>query len=110
MPLFGERQRNVPRLGDICIPKLVASPNHLVKLYILGVEDLFQDGDRLLRVEHGGSRSRFRSWRIWHKQEERWQFQQEFTDEQSFFTFSSNVVPLRLVAEGDQSKFTKWLG
>jgi len=28
-----------------------------MRLYILGVEDLFQEGDRLLQVEHGGSKS-----------------------------------------------------
>jgi hypothetical protein len=63
--LFVERQRSVPRLGDIWVPKLVVSPNHFVKLYIPGVEDLFQVGDRLLRVKHSGSKSRFISWRIW---------------------------------------------
>ncbi len=57
-PLFTERQRSVPRLGDIWIPKLAVSPNHFVKLYIPGVEDLFQVGDRLFRVEHNGSNSR----------------------------------------------------
>jgi hypothetical protein len=41
MPLFAERQRSVPRLGDIWIPKLVISPNHFVRIYIPGVEDLF---------------------------------------------------------------------
>jgi hypothetical protein len=57
-PLFVERQSSVPRLGNIWVPKLAVSPNHFVKLYIPGVEDLFQDGDRLLRVEHNESRSR----------------------------------------------------
>jgi len=57
-PLFAERQSSVPRLGDIWVPKLVVSPNHFVKLYIPDVEDLFQVGDQLLRVEHSGSRSR----------------------------------------------------
>jgi len=37
---------------------------------------------------------------------EGWQFQQESTDEQSFSTFPSNFVPLRLVAEGDQPEFS----
>jgi hypothetical protein len=74
-PLFAERQRSVPRIGDIWIPKIVASPNHFVRLYIPGVEDLFQVGDRLLRVEHSGSRSRLISWKIWRNQEEGWQFQ-----------------------------------
>jgi hypothetical protein len=109
-PLFVERYRSVPRLGDIWIPKLVASPNHFVRLYIPGVEVLFQVKDRLLKVEHSGSKSRLISWRIWRNQEEGWQFQQESIDEQIFSTFPSNVVPLRPVAEGDQSDFSEWLG
>jgi hypothetical protein len=52
------RQCSVPRIGDIWIPKLFASPNHFIRLYIPGVEDLFQNGDHLFRVEHYGSRSR----------------------------------------------------
>jgi hypothetical protein len=64
-PSFTQRQRSVPRIGDIWIPKLAVSPNHFVRLYIPGVEDLFQVGDRLLRVEHSGSKSRLISWRIW---------------------------------------------
>jgi hypothetical protein len=105
IPSPAERSRSVPRIGDIWIPKLAMSPNHFVRLYILGVEDLFQVGDRLFKVEHSGSSSRLISWRIWRNQEEGWQFQHESTDEQSFSTFPSDFVPLRLVAEGDQSKF-----
>jgi hypothetical protein len=108
--LFAERQHSVPRLADIWIPKLVASPNHFVRLYVPGVEDLFQVGDRLLKVEHSGSRSRLISWRIWRNQEEGWRFQQESADEQKISTFASNVTPLRPVAEGVQSGFAKWLG
>jgi len=104
-PLFAERQRGVPRLGDIWIPKIVVSPNHFVRLYIPGVEDLFQEGDHLLRVEHGGSRSRLMSWRIWRNQEGEWQFQQELTNEQKFSTVASNFAPLTPVAEGVQSEF-----
>ncbi len=70
MHLFVERQRSVPRIGDIWIPKLAMSPNHFVRLYVLGVEDLFQVGDCLLRVEHSGSRSHLISWRIWRNQKE----------------------------------------
>ncbi len=105
-PSSAERQCNVPRLGDIWIPKFAVSPNHFVRLYIPGVEDLFQVGDRLIRVEHSGSTSRLISWRIWRNQEEGWQFQQESTDEQNFSIFPFNFSPLRLVAEGDQSGFS----
>jgi hypothetical protein len=57
-PKLAKRRCSVPRLGNIWIPRSEVSPNHFVRLYIPGVEDLFQEGDRLLRVEHSGSRSR----------------------------------------------------
>jgi hypothetical protein len=104
-PIFAERQRSVPRLGDIWIPKSAVSFNHFARFFIPGVEDLFQTGDRVVRVEHAGSRSRLISWRIWRDPEWKWQFQQESTDEQSFSIFPSNFAPLRPVAEGFQSEF-----
>jgi hypothetical protein len=105
-PSFLEGQCSVPRIRDIWIPKLAISPTLFTRLYIPNVEDLFQIGDHLFRVEHCGSRSRIISWRIWRNLEEGLQFQQESTNEQSFSTFPSHVVPLRPVAEGDQSEFS----
>ncbi len=104
-PSCAERQRSIPRLGDIWVPKSILSANHFPKLYIPGVEDLFQIGDQIIRMEHGGSRSRLISWRIWHDVGESWRFQQESSDEHIFSTFPSNFLPLRPVAEGEQSTF-----
>jgi hypothetical protein len=95
----------VPRLGDIWIPKSTPSANHFPRLYIPRVEDLFQAGDRIIRVEHGGTRSRMISWRIWHGVGAQWQFQQESTDEQTFSLIPSTFIPLIPVAEGVQSEF-----
>jgi hypothetical protein len=74
-------------------------------LYIPGVEDLFQEGDRLLRVEHGGSKSRLISWKVWRSKEGKWRFLQESTNEQNFTTVPSNIVPLEPITEGAQSEF-----
>jgi len=103
--IFTEKQCGVPRLGDIWIPKAVISPNHFARFYIPGVEDLFQIRDRLVRVEHAGSRFRLISWRVWRDLEGKWQIQHEFADEQCFSIFPSNFAPLRPVAEGAQSEF-----
>jgi hypothetical protein len=103
--MFIERQRGVSRLGDIWIPKAVVSPNHFARFYIHGVEDLFQTGDHLVKVEHAGSRSHLISWRVWRDPEGKWQFQQEFADEKCFSIFPSNFAPLRPVAKGVQSEF-----
>ncbi len=97
----------MPRLGDIWIPKSTPSANHFPRFYIPGVEDLFQVGDRIVRVEHSRSRSRLISWRVWRDSESKWQFQQESTDEQCFSIFSSNFEPLIPVAEGAQSEFDR---
>jgi hypothetical protein len=63
-PIFAKRQRSVLRLGDIWIPKSPVSPNHFSRFYIPGVEDLFQTGDRVVRIEHAGSRSHLINWRV----------------------------------------------
>jgi len=105
VPDLAERTTSVPRLGDIWIPKSAISPNHFVRLYIPGVEDLYQEGDRLLRVEHSGSQSRLISWRLWRNQEGAWRFQQESTDEQKFTMIPSNFEPLKPIHEGSQSEF-----
>jgi len=104
-PQIAERQGSVPRLGDIWVPKSEVSPNHFVRLYIPGVEELFQEGDRLLRVGHNGSRSRLISWRIWRDQTGSWRFQQHSTDEQRFSTVPLNFEPLEPVHEGTQPEF-----
>ncbi|CAK9236572.1 unnamed protein product [Sphagnum troendelagicum] len=105
-PERAERQNSVQRLGDVWIPRSEASPNHFVKLYVPGVEDLFAKGDRLIRVEHSGTRSRIISWTMWRTQEGAWRFQQQSTNEQTFSTFPYDVEPLRPVFDGVQSDFT----
>jgi hypothetical protein len=104
-PAFSERQSAIPRIGDIWVPKSEVSPNHFVRLFIPGIEDLFQVGDRLIRVEHNGSRSHLISWRIWRTQKGEWKFQQSSTDEQKFAFIPTVFMPLKLIHEGVQAEF-----
>ncbi len=104
-PEFAEKQSSVPRLGNVWVPKSEVSPNHFIRLYVPGVEDLFAEGDRLVRIEHSGSRSRIISWGIWQNKNGRWRFQQLSSNEQRFSTFPSNFEPLSPVHEGTQSEF-----
>jgi hypothetical protein len=104
-PMLAKRRCNVPRLGDIWIPKSTPSANHFPRFYIPGVEDLFQVGDRIVCVEHSRTRSRLVSWRVWQDSSSKWQFQLESTDEQCFSIFTLDFEPLTPVAEGAQSEF-----
>jgi hypothetical protein len=106
-PVFAERQRGISRLGDIWIPKSTPSANHFPRFYIPGVEDLFQVGDCIVRVEHSGTRSRLINWRVWFDLSLKWQFQLESTDEQCFSIFPSDFEPLTPVAKGAQSEFNQ---
>jgi hypothetical protein len=100
-----ERQSSIPRVGDVWIPRSEVSPNHFIRLYIPGVEELFAEGDRLVRIEHSGFRSRIISWGIWRNKSGGWRFQQQSSDEQRFSSFTSNFEPLSPVHEGTQSEF-----
>jgi hypothetical protein len=53
----------VPQLDDVWIPFFRVSPNHFIKIFILGVEDLFLAGDQILKVENSGLKSRLISWK-----------------------------------------------
>ncbi len=99
---FTKRQSNVPRVGNIWISRSEVSPNHFIRLYVPGVEDLFAEGDRLVRIEHNGSRSHIISQGVWRNKAEGWRFQQQSLDEQRF---STDFEPLSPVHEGIQSKF-----
>ncbi len=92
-------------MGDVWIPKAEVLPNHFIRLYVLGVEDLFAPGDRLVRIEHSGSRSHIISWGIWRNRTGGWRFQQLSSDEQRFSTFPFNFEPLSPVHEGIQFEF-----
>jgi hypothetical protein len=107
MPSSVEEVCSIPRVGDIWVPISMPTANHFPRIYIPGVEDLFQTGDRVLRIEHGGSRSRLICWRIWRDAGDSWQFQLESSDEQAFSLIPSvfSAVPLRPVYEGEQATF-----
>jgi hypothetical protein len=79
-----ERQRQVLQIGDVWIPFSPVSPNHFIKFFILGIEDLFWTRDQILKVENFGARSKLISWRAFHDDHFGIQWQMDSTDEQTF--------------------------
>jgi hypothetical protein len=59
-----EEKGEIPKVGDIWIPKGYTFPNCFIIFFIPGIEKLFQDGDIILKVEIGGGTSRLINWRL----------------------------------------------
>ncbi len=106
-PSLAEEVRSIPRVGEIWVPKSMPTANHFPRIYIPRVEDLFQTGDRVFKIEHGGSRTRLICWLIWRDAGNSWKFQLESSDEQDFSLIPSvfSAVPLRPVYKGEQATF-----
>jgi hypothetical protein len=62
-----EERSEVFKVGDIWISKAYASPNYFIRFFILGIENLLQERDKILKVEVGGNMSRFISWKSYLK-------------------------------------------
>jgi hypothetical protein len=100
-----ERQRQVSRLGDGWIPFSLVFPNHFIRFFISGVEDLFRAKDQILKVENFGVRSRLISWKAFDDENFGIGCQMDSIDEQTFTIQPFNVVILDLVTKGRQSSF-----
>jgi hypothetical protein len=49
-----EKKGEIPRVGDIWIPKGYISLDCFIRFFIPGVEKLVKEGNKILRVEAGG--------------------------------------------------------
>jgi hypothetical protein len=99
---FGEEDV-IPRVGDIWIPMSCFSPNHFICFFILGIDHLLQVGDKVLRVEARGGLSSLRSWILCQKLDQKFKWQLESFDGQSYMLqFSNKLSP---VIEGRQVDF-----
>jgi hypothetical protein len=74
----------VPQLSDVWIPFSLISPNHFIRFFILGVEDLFLAKDWILKVENSRMKSRLISWRTFDDENFGIQWQMDFVDEHIF--------------------------
>jgi hypothetical protein len=48
------RMKELPKIGNIWIPKCARSPNHFTQFFIPRIEHLFQTRDKLLKIEASG--------------------------------------------------------
>ncbi len=76
-----EEKGEIPKVGDIWIPKGYTFPNCFVKFFIQEAEKLFQEEDKIIRVEASGGMSRFINWRLYVKSNQGLKWQLESADE-----------------------------
>jgi hypothetical protein len=59
-----ENEKHPPYAGDIWVFTLLVDSDRCVRIFMLGMEKLFQLGDKLVRVEHVGVISRLLNWKL----------------------------------------------
>ncbi len=62
-----EERNEIPKVGDIWIPKDYAFPNCFIRFFIPGIEKLLQVGEIILRVDIGRGTSKLISWKFYSK-------------------------------------------
>jgi hypothetical protein len=59
-----ENGKPTPRLRKIWIPTVAIIEQHYIKFYILNMEKMFSEKDRVIKVDHFGIMSKMSSWRL----------------------------------------------
>jgi hypothetical protein len=76
-----EEKNEIPRVGDIWIPKDYACPNCFIKFFIPRIKRLFQVGDIILKVDTRRGPSKLISWKLYSKLDQGIKWQLEGVDE-----------------------------
>jgi hypothetical protein len=63
IPSF-ENGKPTPRLRKIWIPAIIIIEQHYIKFYILNMEKMFSEKDRVIKVDHFGIVSKMSNWRL----------------------------------------------
>jgi hypothetical protein len=62
--LVFEDKKYAPNLGDILILVALRFEQHIIKLYIPRMEEIFIIGDKIMKVEHVGTTFRLMNWKL----------------------------------------------
>jgi hypothetical protein len=54
----------VPKVGDLWILVFIVCPHHLIRLFLPRIDNLFIVGNKVVRVEHLGIKSKALVWRL----------------------------------------------
>ncbi len=103
--IVSNRTKEILRVVDIWIPNFARSHNHFTKFFMPEIENLFQAGNMIVRVEASSLSSQLVCWRLWQNVELQQAWQLDSSDEQIFSPLPivfQNLIP---VAKGEQQKF-----
>ncbi len=92
-----EERSEVPRVGDIWIPKVYIFPDCFIKIFISRIEKLLQVGDMILRMDTRRSTSRFISWRLCSKLDQglKWQWRVRMNNPMPFIFLTFSIPRLK---------------
>jgi hypothetical protein len=76
-----EKKSEIPKVGDIWIPKAYVSFDCFIKIFIPRIEKLFKVRNRILKVDIGGSTFILKTWRLCLKLDQGLKWQLESADE-----------------------------
>jgi hypothetical protein len=86
----------IPKVSDIWVPHATTSKHHYVKIFILGIEDMFEIKEKLTRVELTSCQSKLSCWSDdrHFEGEIKWNF--EHKDGTSFSFIPTNVGSMEI--------------
>jgi hypothetical protein len=87
-----EEKGDIPKVGDIWIPKGYTPPNCFTRFFIPRVEKLLQEGNRILRVQAGGDMFKLINWRLCVKSSQGFKWQLKSSNDHAYVVQSSNLL------------------
>jgi len=54
----------IPRVGDLWLPIATVSPSNRIRFFFLGIHNLFDGGDKVVKIEHSRVESKALIWRL----------------------------------------------
>jgi hypothetical protein len=70
----------VPKVGDLWILVFIVCPHHLIRLFLPRIDNLFIVGNKVVRVEHVGIKSKAFVWRLGRSLDGKWLWNFEHDD------------------------------
>lgn len=59
-----EQVEAISKVGDLWVPVTATSLHHRIKFFLLSIDKLFANGDKVIKIEHSNVESNVLVWRL----------------------------------------------